>query len=107
MLYAPRILKAPPGWRLSHFSRSDLPAMFDTSMSGVTLAMSRIRARASRIRSSVTNAAGFLGDEALTDITDAADCTTGHARASAFDLSGIRLDGAGTGAVRANRGLVR
>jgi hypothetical protein len=29
-------LKAPPGWRFSHFSQSGRPATFETSMSGVT-----------------------------------------------------------------------
>ncbi len=50
MLYAPRILKAPDGWRFSHFTASDgTPAREEdreTSRSGVTRAIGRTRSRA-------------------------------------------------------------
>src|SRR4051812_6619596 len=53
MLYAPRILKAPPGCRLSHFSNSDCSACGETSSRGVTRAIEATRFAAERMSSSV------------------------------------------------------
>ena len=69
MLHAPRILKAPIGWRFSHFSEKrssvrptpeatvDGDAATSTSMSGVRCAMPRMRSAAASMSSSVTSAA--------------------------------------------------
>src|SRR4051812_35488131 len=72
MLYAPRILNAPPGCRLSHFSSSDCSACTDTSRSGVTRAIAATRFAAERMSSSVIKSGiSFIRPDLTPELNDA------------------------------------